>query len=256
MGREAFAEFLGTFALVFCGLGTAVIGGARAGYLGVALSFGLVLLVMVYAIGPISGCHINPAVTLGALLARRVDKGKALIYVVSQVAGAIVGAALLFAIANGGPTPISGSGLVPNGYGIHSPGMYSLLAGLASETVLTTLLVLTVLMATEVKAPVGFAGIAIGFVLTVIHLVGIPVTNASVNPARSIASAVFTGGWALKQLWLFLVAPALGAGIAAAFYRMLRVSRVTIPLRRADQALESQVIERGEYQSGTGAPLR
>lgn len=246
MGKETVAEAIGTFVLVFCGLGTAVIGGARAGYLGVALAFGLALLVMVYVIGPISGCHINPAVTLGALLARRIEPRKASGYVCAQVAGAIAGAGLVLAIARGAPGGFSATALAPNGYGFHSPAGYSAMAGFTIETVLTLLLVLTVLAATDVKAPVGFAGIPIGLVLTIIHLVGIPVTNASVNPARSIGSAVFAGGWALQQLWLFIVAPCLGAMIAAGLYRAVRVSTITPSLRRADQALESEQLERGE----------
>lgn len=246
MSREALAELVGTFVLVFCGLGTAVVGGAKVGYIGIALAFGLSLLVMVYAIGPISGCHINPAVTVGALLARRINGRKATAYVCAQVVGAILGAALILMIARGAPAGFPAAGLAPNGYGAHSPAGYSLLAGFVAETILTMLLVFTVLGSTDVKAPVGFAGIAIGLVLTVIHLVAIPITNASVNPARSIASAVFVGGWAIEQLWLFIVAPLLGASLAAVLYRLIRISGTTTTLRRADQALRSEQIERGE----------
>lgn len=246
MSKQAIAELVGTFVLVFCGLGTAVIGGSEVGYLGIALAFGLSLMVMVYVIGPISGCHINPAVTVGALLARRVNSRTATAYICAQIVGAILGAALIVMIARGSPGGFSTAGLAPNGYGVHSPAGYSLVAGFVAETILTMLLVFTVLGSTDVKAPVGFAGIAIGLVLTVIHLVAIPITNASVNPARSIASAVFVGGWAIEQLWLFIVAPLLGASLAAALYRLIRISGTTTSLHRADQALQSEQIERGE----------
>jgi aquaporin Z len=217
------AEFLGTFVLVFGGCGSAVLAGDRIGFAGIALAFGLSLLAMVYAIGSISGCHINPAVTLGVLLSGKMEKRFAAGYVVAQILGAIAAAAVLLFVARGMPGGYdpSVSGLAANGYAEHSPGHFGLGAAAVSEIVLTAFLVFTVLGATNVAAPAGFAGIPIGLVLTLIHLVGIPVTNTSVNPARSIGPALFTGGWALSQLWLFLVAPLAGAVIASAAYRMI-----------------------------------
>jgi aquaporin Z len=190
----------------------------------VALAFGLALLAMVYTIGPISGCHINPAVTLGALLSRRIAPPDALGYVVAQIIGAILGAGVVLLVAQGLPSGYDAGigGLGANGYGDHSPDHYSLAAAFLVEVVLTSFLVLTVLGATDLKAPVGLAGLAIGLVLVLIHLVGIPVTNTSVNPARSIGSAIFAGGWALAQLWVFIVAPLLGAVLAAGVYRAIR----------------------------------
>jgi aquaporin Z len=217
------AELVGTTVLVLGGVGTAVIAGQRVGALGVAMAFGLSLLTMAYTIGPISGCHINPAVTVGLWLAGRFERRHVLGYLAAQVLGGILGAFLVLLIARGG---IGGygahvGGLGANGYGLHSPAGYSAGAAFLSEVVLTGLLVFTVLGATGRKAPVGFAGIPIGLVLTLIHLVSIPVTNTSVNPARSLGPALFVGGWALGQLWLFIVAPFLGAVGAAALYRTL-----------------------------------
>src|SRR5260370_32014867 len=193
------AEFVGTFVLVFGGVGSAVLAGSHIGFLGVALAFGLALLAMAYAIGPISGCHINPAVTLGVLLAKKIGAKDAIAYVVAQILGAVVAAGLILFIASGAPDGYNPSvaGLGANGYGLHSPGQYSMAAAFVAEVILTMFLVLTVLGTTDIKAPVGFAGLAIGLVLTLIHLVGIPITNTSVNPARSIGSAVFVGGWAI-----------------------------------------------------------
>src|SRR5215212_8209930 len=201
------AEFVGTFVLVFASCGSAVLAGDKIGFLGVSLTFGLSLLAMVYAIGPVSGCHINPAVTVGILITRKMDARYAAGYIAAQVLGAILASALLLLIAKGAPGGYDPSavGFAANGYGAHSPGHYGLLSAFLVEVVLTFFLVFTVLGATDIKAPVGFAGIAIGLVLTVIHLVGIPVTNTSVNPARSIGPAVFVGRWALAQLWLFIV---------------------------------------------------
>lgn len=206
------AEFIGTFVLVFAGVGSAVLAGDKIGYLGVGLAFGLALLAMAYAIGPISGCHINPAVTLGLILSKKLPARDAGGYIVGQVLGAIVAAGLVMVIAQGkaGGYDTATAGFAANGYGAHSPGGYGLLAAFITETVLTFFLVLTVLGSTDIKAPAGFAGIPIGLVLVVIHLVGIPVTNLSVNPARSIGTAVFVGGWALAQLWLFILAPLVG----------------------------------------------
>lgn len=231
MGRAVVAEFIGTFVLVFCGLGTAVFAGAKIGELGIASSFGLALLVMAYALGPISGCHINPAVTLGALLAGRIGWKRALNYAWAQVLGAVVASALVVLISRSSVDGTSRIGLVANGYGVHSPGGYSLVAGFIVETVLTMVLVITVLMATDVRAPSGFAGIAIGLSLAVGVLTAIPVTNASINPARSIGPAVFVGGWAVKQLWMFIVGPLLGATIAAALSGVLLATVRQKPLR-------------------------
>lgn len=220
------AEAIGTFVLVVGGVGSAVLAGDKIGNTGVAFAFGLSLLAMVYTIGPISGCHINPAVTVGVYLAKRIALRDATAYVVAQVTGAVIGAAVILLIAKGSPVGYSAaaSGLGANGFGDHSPAGYSLLSALVAEVVMTMFLVLTVLASTDPKAPAGFAGIAIGLVLTLIHLVSIPITNTSVNPARSIGPAVFVGGWALSQLWLFLIAPALGAGLAAAAYNAVRIS--------------------------------
>ena len=221
--RRAGAECVGTFVLVFGGVGTAVIAGEEVGNLGVAFAFGLALLAMAYAIGPVSGCHINPAVTLGLLVARRIALPEAAKYWAAQVVGGIVAAALLLVIAKAraGGYDTAVEGLGANGYGDHSPEGYGVGAALVAEIVLTAFLVFTVLSATDRIAAVAFAGIPIGLVLTLIHLVGIPITNLSVNPARSIGPAVFVGGWALEQLWLFIVAPLAGALLAALLHRAL-----------------------------------
>ena len=240
------AELVGTFVLVFGGCGSAVLAGEKIGFLGVSLAFGLSLLAMVYAIGPISGCHINPAVTVGVFISKKMDAKYVAGYIVAQAVGAILAAALLLLIVKGAPGGYdpSAAGFAANGYGEHSPGNYNLLSAFLVEIVLTFFLVFTVLGATDIKAPVGFAGIAIGLVLTLIHLVGIPVTNTSVNPARSIGPAIFVGGWALSQLWLFIVAPLIGAAIAAAVYvATLRPAEV-ISVKEAEQALESEQAER------------
>ncbi len=245
------AEFIGTFVLVFGGVGSAVLAGPKIGFLGVAFAFGLSLLAMVYTIGPISGCHVNPAVTLGVLMAKKIGARDATGYVIAQVLGAIVASALILLVANGAPTgyDLAQGGLGANGYGAHSPGGYSLLACFVAEVILTMFLVLTVLGATDVKAPVGFAGLAIGLVLTLIHLVGIPVTNTSVNPARSIGPAVFVGGWAVGQLWLFIVAPLIGAALAAVAYQAMRLPDVAITTRQAEQALVSEQLEKPKTKS-------
>ena len=240
------AEFVGTFVLVFASCGSAVLAGDKIGFLGVSLAFGLSLLAMVYAIGPISGCHINPAVTVGILLSKKMESRYAVGYIVAQVVGAVAAAALLLLIAKGAPGGYDPSvaGFAANGYGEHSPGGYNLLSAFLVEIVLTFFLVFTVLGATDIKAPVGFAGVAIGLVLTLIHLVGIPVTNTSVNPARSIGPAVFVGGWALSQLWLFIIAPVVGAAIAAALYRVTHRPAEVISVKEAERALESEQAER------------
>jgi len=240
------AELVGTFVLVFGGVGSAVLAGTHIGFTGVALAFGLSLLAMVYTIGPISGCHINPAVTLGVLLAKKIGARDAIAYMVAQVIGALIGAGLILFIANGAAAgyDVATAGLGANGYGAHSPGQYSLAAAFLAEVVLTMFLVLTVLGSTDIKAPVGFAGLAIGLVLTLIHLVGIPITNTSVNPARSIGPAVFVGGWALQQLWLFIVAPFIGAAVAAVVYGVIRIPADLITTPEAERALDSEQRER------------
>src|SRR3954454_4487198 len=244
--KKYLAEVVGTFVLVFGGVGSAVLAGDKIGFLGVSFAFGISLLAMVYVIGPISGCHINPAVTAGMLLARKITPGHAVRYVLAQVVGAILASALILWIAGGSPAgyDVVTGGLGANGYGVHSPGHYSMAAAFASEVILTMFLVLTVLGSTDVKAPVGFAGIAIGFVLVLIHLVGIPITNTSVNPARSIGPALFVGGWALQQLWLFIVAPVVGAALAAGIYGTIRVSTDVIPTDQMLDALPSEERER------------
>ena len=244
------AEFVGTFVLVFGGCGSAVLAGEKIGFLGVSLAFGLSLLAMAYTIGPISGCHINPAVTIGLFLSKKFPARDIGGYVAAQVLGGIVAAGLLLLILKGGPNgydPAVG-GFAANGYGDHSPNNYSLGAAFLTETILTFFLVFTVLGTTDIKAPVGFAGIPIGLVLVLIHLVGIPVTNTSVNPARSISQAVFVGGWALAQLWLFIVAPCIGAAIASAAYTALRTADRDpdrpVSAQQAESALPSQQDER------------
>ena len=241
------AELLGTFVLVFASCGSAVLAGDKIGFLGVSLAFGLSLLAMAYAIGPVSGCHINPAVTIGIVISKKMDAKYAPGYIIAQIVGAILAAALLLLIAKGVPAGYDPSvaGFAANGYGDHSPGHYNLLSALLVEIVLTFFLVFTVLGATDIKAPVGFAGIPIGFVLTLIHLVGIPVTNTSVNPARSIGPAIFVGGWALSQLWLFIVAPVIGAVIAALVYMAVTHKPAdVISVKEAERAFESEQAER------------
>ncbi|MDQ6663034.1 MAG: aquaporin Z [Acidobacteriota bacterium] len=245
MNRYA-AEVVGTFVLVFGGCGTAVLAGDKVGFLGVAFAFGLSLLVMAYAIGPISGCHLNPAVTLGLFLSRKFEARLVPGYMAAQILGAVLASALLLAIASGNPNGYAPSvaGFAANGFGTHSPGHYGLVAAFLTEVILTFFLVFTILGATDIKAPVGFAGIPIGLVLVLIHLIGIPVTNTSVNPARSIGPALFVGGWALEQLWLFIVAPLIGSAVAAGIYGAIRVPDTLIPAREAEQSLESEQRER------------
>jgi aquaporin Z len=222
------AEFVGTFWLVFGGCGSAVLAAAfpqvGIGFLGVALAFGLTVLTMAYAIGHISGCHLNPAVSIGLWAGKRFPARDLPPYIVVQVIGAIVGAGVLLLIASGKPGwDLSASNLAANGYADHSPGGYSLVSALVAEVVLTFMFLLIIMGATDGRAPKGFAPIAIGLGLTLIHLIGIPVTNLSVNPARSTGPAVFVGGWALAQLWLFWVAPIVGAAIAGFAYSWLGV---------------------------------
>ena len=254
--RRYLAEFVGTFVLVIGGVGAAVLAGDRIGFLGVSFAFGLSLLAMVYAIGPISGCHINPAVTVGLMLCGKIERRHVPGYLIAQCAGAIVAAGIVLLLARGGPEGYSAAaqGLGANGFGAHSPGNYGVGTAFLAEIILTFLLVLTVLGATDARAPVGFAGLAIGLVLTLIHLVGIPLTNTSVNPARSLGPALFVGGWALQQLWLFIVAPLLGGGLAAAVYRTVHRPVVEIPASRAEQALESERAERVSPQRPAESP--
>lgn len=237
------AELVGTFVLVLGGCGCAVLAADHVGYLGVALAFGLSLVAMVYAIGPVSGCHLNPAVTFGLFLSGKFPASHIPGYVVAQLAGAILASAALLFIASGtGHFDPVASGFASNGYGARSPGGYGVGAAFVAETLMTAILVLTILGATDVKAPVGFAGLAIGLVLTLIHLVSIPVTNTSVNPARSIGPALFAGTAAIGQLWLFVVAPLLGAAVAAGLYSVLRAVDpvIQIPVSQAHAALVGQ----------------
>lgn len=232
LGKRSAAEFIGTFWLVFGGCGSAVLA-ARfldkgnpninlgIGLVGVALAFGLTLLTMAFAIGHISGCHINPAVSIGLCVGKRFPASELLPYIVSQVLGGIAAAGVLFVIASGQQGFRLAGGFAANGYGAHSPGGYSLTAALVAEVVLTCMFLLIILGATDKRAPQGFAPIPIGLGLTLIHLIGIPVTNLSVNPARSTGPAVFVGGWALAQLWLFWLAPIVGAILAGVIYNAL-----------------------------------
>lgn len=222
IAKRSIAEFVGTFWLVFGGCGSAVLSAAfpdlGIGFLGVAIAFGLTVLTMAYAIGHISGCHLNPAVSLGLWAGKRFRTSDLVPYIVAQVVGGIVAAAVLYVIAKGRTGFDISGGLASNGYGEHSPGGYALMACFIAEVVLTFMFLVVILGATDKRAPQGFAPIAIGLCLTLIHLIGIPVTNLSVNPARSTGPAVFVGGWALGQLWLFWVAPIIGAVLAGLFY--------------------------------------
>jgi aquaporin Z len=225
LGKRVSAEFIGTFWLVFGGCGSAVLAAAfpgfGIGFLGVALAFGLTVLTMAYAIGHISGCHLNPAVSVGLMVGKRFAAKDLLPYVVAQVAGGIIAALVLYTIASGGPGFSLAGGFASNGFGDHSPGKYTMMAGLVAEVVLTFMFLMIILGSTDKRAPAGFAPIAIGLGLTLIHLIGIPVTNLSVNPARSTGPAVIVGGWALEQLWLFWVAPIVGAALAGIVYPMV-----------------------------------
>jgi aquaporin Z len=229
LGKRAMAEFIGTFWLVLGGCGTAVLAAVfpkvGVGLLGVALAFGLTVLTMAYAIGHLSGCHVNPAVSVGLAVGRRFPVSDLWAYIAAQVAGAIAASAVLYVIASGTAGFDLSGGFAANGYGAHSPGGYSLLAGLVIEVVLTFMFLMIILGATDKRAPQGFAPIAIGLGLTLINLIGIPVTNLSVNPARSTGPALFVGGWAIQQLWLFWVAPMVGAIIAGIVYPALAEER-------------------------------
>jgi aquaporin Z len=225
LSRRLTAEFFGTFWLVFGGCGSAVLAAAfpalGIGFAGVALAFGLTVLTMVYALGPISGGHFNPAVTVGLWCAKRFAAKDVLPYVIVQVVGAIAAAAVLYVIASGKDGFSLSNGFASNGYGEHSPGQYSMIAALVTEFVLTFGFLTVILGSTDKRAPAGFAGIAIGLALTLIHLISIPVDNTSVNPARSTGPALFVGGWALAQLWLFWLAPLAGGAAAGFIYKAL-----------------------------------
>jgi aquaporin Z len=223
--RKYAAEAIGTFWLTFGGCGSAVLAAkfpeVGIGLLGVALAFGLTVVTMAYAIGHISGCHLNPAVTVGLAAGKRFPAGQIVPYVVAQVAGAIIAAGLLYVIASGAPGFDLSKGFAANGYGAHSPGQYGLFAALVTEVAMTAMFLFVIMGSTHGKAPVGSAPLAIGLALTLIHLITIPVTNTSVNPARSTGPALFVGGWALSQLWLFWLAPLVGGALGGMLYRWL-----------------------------------
>ncbi|SEG18735.1 MULTISPECIES: aquaporin Z [Marinobacterium] len=233
------AEFFGTFWLVLGGCGSAVLAsafpGMGIGLLGVSLAFGLTVLTMAFAIGHISGCHLNPAVSIGLWAGGRFPASELLPYILAQVFGGIVAGAVLYIIASGQPGFELSSGFASNGYGDHSPGGYSLMAALVCEVVMTLMFLIVIMGATDARAPAGFAPIAIGLCLTLIHLISIPVTNTSVNPARSTGVAIYVGDWALAQLWLFWLAPIVGAILGASIYRFIGAEK---PARQASLAVE------------------
>ena len=227
--KPSIAEFLGTFWLVFGGCGSAVLAcnfpDAGIGFVGVALAFGLTLLTMAYTIGPISGCHINPAVSVGLWAAGRFPAGKLAPYIIAQVLGGIAAGGVLYVIASGAAGFDLANGFASNGYGEHSPGGYSLTAAIVVEIVTTMFFVLVILAATEKRVPAGFAPVAIGLALTLVHLISVPVTNASVNPARSTGVAVYVGDWAMSQLWVFWVTPLIGAILAVVAYKVISTNQ-------------------------------
>ena len=233
MGSKLLAEFIGTFWLVLGGCGSAVLAaafpGVGIGLLGVSLAFGLTVLTGAYALGPISGGHFNPAVSVGLWAGGRFPANQLLGYIVAQVIGAVVGAGVLYLIASGKADFSLAGGFASNGYGEHSPGKYSLLAGLVCEVVMTFMFLIIILGATHQRSTAGAAGLAIGLALTLIHLISIPVTNTSVNPARSTGPAIFVGGWALQQLWLFWIAPIVGAVIAGVVHKALLEGKIPEP---------------------------
>jgi aquaporin Z len=260
LGRRLAAEFLGTFWLVFGGCGAAVLA-ARApdgiGIAGVALAFGLTVLTMAYAVGHISGGHFNPAVTLGLWLGRRTAGRDVLPYAITQVVAAIAAAAVLRVVAGGRPGyRIARDGLAANGYGVHSPDRYSVGAAFLVEALLTLMFVLIILGVTDRRAPAGLGPLAIGFALTLIHLISIPVTNTSVNPARSTGPALMVGGWALGQLWLFWVAPLLGAAIAGVAYRMITGDTGAEPVAAEGQDVDPPAAEGDPAAAITEVRLR
>ena len=234
IGKKLAAEFVGTGWLVLGGCGSAVLAAAfpsvGIGLLGVSFAFGLTVLTMAFAIGHVSGCHLNPAVTVGLFFGGRVPAKDVAPYIVAQVLGAVAGAGILYLIASGKAGFDLAGGFASNGYGEHSPGGYALPSAFVSEVVMTFAFLFVIMGATDDRAPKGFAPIAIGLCLTLIHLISIPVTNTSVNPARSTGPALFVGGWALEQLWLFWVAPLIGAALGGAGYRLLQAPPVTVPV--------------------------
>lgn len=240
LSKRVTAEFLGTLWLVFGGCGSAVLAAAfpqlGIGLLGVALAFGLTVLTMAFAIGHISGCHLNPAVSIGLWVGKRFPATELLPYIVAQVLGGMAGAGILYVIASGKEGFSTAAGFAANGYGAHSPGGYTLLSAMVAEIVLTFFFLMIILGSTDKRAPQGFAPIAIGLALTLIHLIGIPVTNLSVNPARSTGPALFAGGWALAQLWLFWLAPILGGAIAGVVYSVFAEKQEPIGVVRAAAA--------------------
>jgi len=241
LSKRAIAEFFGTFWLVFGGCGSAVLAATfpqlGIGFYGVALAFGLTLLTMAYAIGHISGCHLNPAVSFGLMAGKRFPAMELLPYILAQVLGGISGAGMLYLIASGKADFDVSSGFASNGYAAHSPGGYSLGACFVAEVVLTFFFLMIIMGATDKRAPTGFAPIAIGLGLTLIHLIGIPVTNLSVNPARSTGPAIYVGGWAVAQLWLFWIAPLIGGTMGGALYA--RIFEVRTAITRAPVSSES-----------------
>lgn len=244
MSKRALAEFFGTFWLVFGGCGAAVLAAAfpavGIGFAGVALAFGLTVLTMVYAVGHISGGHFNPAVSVGLMVGKRFSASDLPAYIIAQVLGAIAASGVLYIIASGTASFDVRNGFACNGYGVNSPGGYSLLAGFVAEVVLTAFFLIVIMGATDERAPKGFAPIAIGLCLTLIHLVCIPVTNTSVNPARSTGPAVFAGGWALTELWMFWVAPVIGGALGGIIYRTLfSQGRVEAALERPARVPEA-----------------
>jgi len=248
LSKRLAAEFFGTFWLVFGGCGSAVLAAAfphtGIGFLGVALAFDITVLTMAFAIGHISGCHLNPAVSFGLVAGKRFPSSELLPYAIVQVFGGIAGSGVLYVIASGKAGFNLSDGFAANGYAAHSPGGYSLVACFTAELVLTLFFVLIIMGATDRRAPAGFAPIAIGLGLTLIHLIGIPITNLSVNPARSTAPAIFVGGWALGQLWLFWVAPILGGTIGGALYALIfeserTASQTTVTMKKAPAAVAS-----------------
>jgi aquaporin Z len=221
--KKYVAELIGTFVLVFMGCGSAVLAGKDVvGYVGIALAFGFSLLVMVYAIGQVSGCHINPAVSISMFAAGKMKLRDTILYVIMQCLGAVIGASLLYGVALGKPGYSLADGLGQNGYDAASPGGFSMVSGFVAEVVLTFIFLLVIFGSTSERAPKGFAGISIGLSLVLIHIVGIPITGTSVNPARSLGPAVIVGGTALSQLWLFWVAPIIGGLLAALVWRLLK----------------------------------
>ncbi|MGZ4461166.1 MAG: aquaporin Z [Nocardioidaceae bacterium] len=265
LSRRLAAEFVGTFWLVLGGCGAAVLAAGfpqyGIGFLGVAFAFGLTVLTMAYAFGHVSGGHFNPAVTVGLMFGRRFDARDAAPYVVVQVVAAIVASTVLYVIANGAPGfSVDASGFAANGYGTHSPGHYDLTAALVTELVMTAGFLIVILGATDRRAPKGMAPLAIGLSLTLIHLVSIPVTNTSVNPARSTGPALFVGGWALAQLWLFLVAPLAGAVVAGLAYRYITGEIGTEPIAEEGQEVTEAQVAIGDLPTARepepGSPAR